>query len=262
MAGLIWKPLRRFWGKTGSNALPQGVVDVGLWSWGGSFVSAAAAATLAWIGDRSAVIVYLAALDAFAVTLLAINGVQEIRRRRQQKRTGEHFLPSPYVSSHEEATREKITVLFHSYGQPTYTDLQQLTDRLSARLNWSQNPRDVMIATLAGHLVFAPCYHAARAMGKALQGADTHNIDVLQHRLREFVNAYRRHVRWMHHVALFSSPPLSEDHGYRRWQEKHKLFRQELQIVAATDDFSQLRKEIAGDWQDTVESAERQKSSY
>jgi hypothetical protein len=256
MLGMLARFLRGVWGKVGGEALWDGIVKVGLWVWGTGFVSSAVVFTLAWISDLPAVILYLAALDAFAVTVIVINGVQEIRERGKTQFAGEPLSRPPQTSPRDEANREKITVLFRSYGTPAYTDLHQLTNRLSARLDWSQNPRDAMIATLASNFAFAPCGDAATAMGKALKGADTHNINVLQQRLREFVKAYRRHVRWMHYIAPFSSPPLGEDHGYEGWREKHKLFRQELRILTATADFSQLRKESEGSWQDTVESAE------
>lgn len=158
------------------------------------------------------------------------------------------------LSTQDAAIRERINVLFFSCGQPAYFDIQQLTNRLCRRFTTDpdRDLRDPLIATLAGNYAFAPCNYASGAMNRALNGSDALGVGMLQQRLSEFIKAYRLHVRWMHIIGPYAPlPPLNEDPGYDIWQEKHKLFRQELRRLAATDDFAHLQQEIEGGWQDT-----------
>lgn len=155
-------------------------------------------------------------------------------------------------SPQDVAIRDKIKVLFLSCGDPAYADMQGLTNSLCYRFTHDpdRDLRDPLIATLAGNYAFAPCNHAGSALSTAINSAST--LEVLHKCLKKFVRAYRLHVRWMHMIAPYAPlPALNEDASYAPWQEKHKLFRQELRKLAATDDFAYLRNEIEGGWQDT-----------
>jgi hypothetical protein len=109
-----------------------------------------------------------------------------------------------------------------------------------------------MIALLVHNYAFAPCNHASGALTRTLDGHEDGSIELLERRLREFFDAYQRLVDWTNRVVFLFSFPLSRDQEYNTWQEKHKLFHQELSKLIAGDDFSDLRRKLRGQWHEIV----------
>lgn len=86
-------PARWLWNKVGGNLLWDAIAGISKWVLGVGMISSAIAITLGWLQTLPWVLLYLYALYAFLVALMAAN---EVQRRRLQKKLeqGELLLPS------------------------------------------------------------------------------------------------------------------------------------------------------------------------
>jgi hypothetical protein len=240
----IWRIFQWIWGKIGGNALFQVVVDVGLWTWVTSVVFSAVAFVLAWINDLPAVMLYLVVLVAFSATVMAINGVQQIRERGQTK---DQVLPQ------DDEKREEIEIFFKTYIRPLNKPVRYIEARLREHLRKSQTGKDRDLTVFFADYGKGIHGHATGRLENEFVIPENGGIGPLHRKLREFCNAYHGLVECINHLVQFSSYPLKEDPDYEKWRDKHKLFHLKLtELLGKEKDPSTLKRGLDVDWPDIL----------
>ena len=180
-------------------------------------------------------------------------------------------LPLAQETPRDIENKEKIVVLFRAHGGPASGDLQQIARSLTEQFRQFRGSE----TKFKTHRVIAQLVHSGPYMAwgqadsrirRAVDGSDKVDGSELQNRLGEFFCAYQGLVRWVIHLDDFQSEfvatskePVTrfksviQGREFESWQEKHKLFHQELRKLLAVDDFSQLDERLSGAWSDTFD---------
>jgi hypothetical protein len=245
--------LKERWPGIFENALYDAIVRLGA----AMGLGAAFTVAVGWIKGISV----LALLNVFAIVLVSTLFLMVfVQLRRMGSQFGQaqgiflegvtvgaeaKLLPSE-ISPNDVVNRDKLIFPLCKCAQPAYAAAHPVTDRLWDLLRNSYDEKDRIIALLVKDHAFAPCHRAALALTDAFDGPDKDNTELLRQRLKESFDAYQRLLDWTNRLVDRFSFPLSEDPGYRLWQENHKTFYHELRRLLEATDFSQLKRVLRG----------------
>jgi hypothetical protein len=156
----------------------------------------------------------------------------------------------PLASPQDKASIEKIKVLFRAYIVIPSDLLLQLANNLVSRFQVSTDEKDQTIGLLFYNEVLVRCNQAYQVMIKALNAPSELPASSLQDCLGKFFEAYQNLVRHVHRLKHITPESPEKREEYVIWKSRHDEFHTKLREMVAADDFSKLREELRGKWND------------